>query len=240
MTTRTLDGRNRSAQIIPITAIAAGVALAAAVAFVALGGSNGNGKGNGNGDAGVGVPPVVSPSPSPVVTPAPTPAPTAIPSPAPTAIPSPAPTAIPSPAPTAIPSPAPTDDGSDAMPIKVDLENQNGADVYVDIVDGTGSLVGAQSGTPGDGSSVDWYALQVENLDATTLKLTWSDFGIDNALALYIDESDGGIRLLLVRPEPTEPADAMGFDRELILSFSQPISADEVESFVQDGLDTPG
>ena len=88
--------------------------------------------------------------------------------------------------------------------------------------------------------SVEPYTLEVENLDATTLQLTWVDFPIDNALALYIDESDGGIRLVLVQPEPTGPTDAMGFDRELILSFSEPVSADEVEAFLQDGLDTPG
>jgi hypothetical protein len=32
--------------------------------------------------------------------------------------------------------------------------------------------------------SVDAYTLKVENLDASTLKLTWVDFPIDNALAL--------------------------------------------------------
>ena len=62
----------------------------------------------------------------------------------------------------------------------------------------------------------------------------------DNALALFIDESDGRIRLLLVQPEPTGPTDSIALDRELILSFSQPISADQVESFLQEGLDTPG
>ena len=126
------------------------------------------------------------------------------------------------------------------MPIKVDLANATGADVHVDIVDSTGLLVDARSGTPGDGMSVDSYTLQVENLDATTLKVTWVDFPIDNALALYIDESEGGVRLVLVQPEPTGPTDAMGFDRELILSFSEPVSADDVETFLQDGLDTPG
>ena len=88
--------------------------------------------------------------------------------------------------------------------------------------------------------SVEPYRLQVENLDATTLELTWVDFPIDNALALYIDESEGGLRLVLVQPEPTGTTDAMGFDRVLILSFSEPISADDVDPFLQDGLDTPG
>ena len=75
---------------------------------------------------------------------------------------------------------------------------------------------------------------------STTLKLTWADFPIDNALALYVDEHEGGIRLLLVQPAPTGTTDAMGFDRELILSFSEPISAEGVETIIVEELDTPG
>ena len=208
MTTRMLDRPNRSTQITLLASIAAGVALAATVAFSALGGG-----GNRN-DAPV-VPPIANPSPSP--TPPATPVPVPDETPAPTSDP---------------------DDGSDAMPIKVVLENATGADVYVDIADTTGLLRDARSGTPGDGMSVD--TLVAENIDATTLKLTWVDFPIDNALALYIDEHEGGIRFLLVQPEPSGPTDAMGFDRELILSFAEPISADEVETLLVEGLDTPG
>lgn len=147
--------------------------------------------------------------------------------------------ATPSTAPSVTPSVAPSA-GSDAMPIGVNLTNATNANVRVDIVDRTQLLVGAESGTPGDGMSVEPYTLKVENLDPMTLKLTWVDFGIDNALALFVDKVDGGYRLLLVQPAPTTPADAMGFDRELVLSFSQPISASQVETFLQDGLDVPG
>jgi hypothetical protein len=211
MTTQVQDRRDRSPQITLLAPIAAGVGLAAIVAFTAFGGA-------GRGDDGAVAPPPATPSPS---APAETPAET--------------PVATPSPAVT----PAP-DDGSDAMPITVDIANATGADVRVDIVDHTGLLVDARSGTPGEGMSVDSYTLRVENLDATTLKVTWVDFPIDNALALFIDRSERGVRLVLVQPEPTGPSDAMGFDRELILSFSEPISADAVEGFLQDGLDTPG
>jgi hypothetical protein len=126
------------------------------------------------------------------------------------------------------------------MPIKVDLETENGADVYVDIVDRTGWLVGAESGTPAEGVSVEPYKVVVENVGENTLKLTWSDYPIDNALALYIDEVDGALRLVLVQPEPSGPTDSVGSDRELILSFSSAVSADDVEAIIQDGLDTPG
>jgi hypothetical protein len=143
-------------------------------------------------------------------------------------------------APIGTPIPAPSDGGGDAMPITIDLTNATGADVRVDIVDHTGSLDGATSGTPGDGASVVPYTLLVENVDDRTLRLTWVDLPIDNDLALFIDETATGLRLVLVQPEPTEPSDSMAFDRILDLTFDQPVMADEVEAFLQDGLDTPG
>ena len=112
------------------------------------------------------------------------------------------------------------------MPITVDLANATGAAVYVDIVDHTGLLVDAASGTPGDGASVEGYTLAADNVDAKTLKLTWIDFPIDNGLVLYIDRVDGHLRLLLIQPEPSGTTDAIGFDRELVLTFSQPLSAE--------------
>jgi hypothetical protein len=225
MTTRTLDRGSRSGQIISLSAVVAGVALAAVVAFVATGG----GRGGGNGNGGVGIPPAserpsAPAAPTPVVTPDPTPVVTP----------------APSKAPTPEPTPKPTDDGTDAMPIRVDLETVAGGDVYVDIVDETGFLVGARSGKPAEGQSVGQNELVVENVDATTLNLKWVDYPIENALALYIFEHEGRLRLLLIQPGPTGPTDSIALDRELILSFSQPISADEVESFLQEGLDTPG
>jgi hypothetical protein len=219
MTTRSPDRRNRSNQITLLVSIVGGTILAAVIALTAFGGGGGGGT-----DDPI-LPPVVSPIPSAPSTPVPAPDET------------PAPTPVPAPDETPAPTPDP-DDGSDAMPIKVDLQNATGADVYVDIVDSTGLLVAARSGTPGDGMSVE--GLVAENIDATTLKLTWTDFPIDNALALYVDEHEGGVRLLLVQPEPTGTTDAMGFDRELILSFSQPIPADQVETIIVEGLDTPG
>lgn len=175
MTTRELDRRDRSTQITLLASTAAGVVLAAFVAFTAFGGG-----GQGRGNDGGAVVPTASPSPTaPVKTPEPAAEPTG----------TPVPTAAPSGTPVATPDS--NDGGSDAMPIKVDLQNATGADGHVDIADTTGLLVDAGSGTPGDGMSVEPYTLKVENLDATTLRLTWADFPIDNALPLYIDESDG-------------------------------------------------
>ena len=213
MTTHLLDRHHRSNQITLLVSTVAAALLVVLIALTAFGGGGGT-------DDPV-VPPVTSPSPAAPATPAPAPDETPEPTPVP--------------APSATPDP---DDGADAMPIKVDLENATGADVYVDIVDTTGLLVAARSGTPGDGMSVE--GLVATNVDATTLKLTWTDFPIDNALALYVDEHEGGLRLLLVQPAPSGTTDAMGFDRELILSFSEPIDADGVETVIVEGLDTPG
>ena len=148
----------------------AAIAAGAALVAVVAFAAVGGGRGDGNGQGGIAAPPATAAPPAP--TKAPTPKPTA----------------------------EPTDDGSDAMPIRVDIETVAGGDVHVDIVDSTGYLVGAKSGTPAEGQSVGQYALEVENLDATTLKLSWVDYPIENALALYIDEHDGAIRLLLIQP----------------------------------------
>jgi hypothetical protein len=162
-----------------------------------------------------------SPAPStPVVTPAPvvTPEPTDSPEP--------------------IESPEPTDGGAQEVPTVVDLETADGHDVSVDLGEIVHLLDGAESGHPGEGMSVEPYTLQIENLDERTLKLTWVDFGIDNELTLYRFQ-DGKV-LVMVQPEPSGDVDAMGFDRELILTFTEPVSAGDIEGFVQGGLDTPG
>jgi hypothetical protein len=134
-------------------------------------------------------------------------------------------------------APEPTDDGSD-VPTVIDLQTADGHDVTVDLSEIVHLLDGAESGNPAEGMSVEPYTLKLENLDERTLKLTWVDFGIDNELALYRFQ-DGKV-LVMVQPEPTTDVDAIGFDRELILTFKEPVSADEIEGFLQGGLDTPG
>jgi hypothetical protein len=151
--------------------------------------------------------------------------------PSPSATPSP--TAKPTAALTSAPPEAP---GRDAIPLTVDLANETNDEVSVDIADNSGLLVDARSGIPAGGVSVDSYVLKVENVDARTLRLTWSDYAIPNALALYIDES--ARRFMLVQPEPRGDVDAMAHNRVLILTFSEPISADNIEAILQDGLDT--
>ena len=162
---------------------------------------------------------------------------------APTEPPAPAPTAVPAPntqAP-ATPAPVPSEDpGSDLMPIRVELDSTTGQDVYVDILDRTGSIKAATTGQPGDEATVEPYTVEVENIDARTLRLSWTDYPIDNALSLVVDQAGAGVRFVLVQPAPSGPADAMGEGRILELTFDRDISAALVESFLQEGLDTPG
>jgi hypothetical protein len=215
------------------------------VSIVALGGVGGHGAAGG-----VVVPPPTSSSPTPIdaAEPPAAAAPSIMTGPGATAAPTARPTApvVSAPPATSVPatSPRPTSTpeqgGRDAMPITVDLANATGAAVHVDIVDRTGLLVDAASGTPGDGASVEGYTLAADNVDAKTLKLTWIDYPIDSGLILSIDRIDGHLRLLLIQPEPSGTTDAIGFDRELVLTFSQPVPAGSVETFLQGGLDTPG
>ena len=151
---------------------------------------------------------------------------------------SPEPSCAPVVTPAPVATPDPTDGGDDAMPITVDLETADGHDVHVDIVDRYGLLESAESGHPAEGMSVEPYTLEIENLDDRTLRLTWVDFAIDNALALHFFQ-DGKV-LVMVQPEPDGAVDATGHDRALILTFDEPIHADDIEGFLQGGLDTPG
>ena len=162
---------------------------------------------------------------------------------APTEPPAPAPTAVPAPntqAP-ATPAPVPSEEpGTDLLPIRVELDSTTGQDVYVDILDRSGFLKAATTGQPGDGATVEPYTVQVENIDPRTLRLSWTDYPIDNALSLFVDPAGAGLRFVLVQPAPSGPADAMGEGRILELTFDRDISAAQVESFLQEGLDTPG
>ena len=106
--------------------------------------------------------------------------------------------------------------------------------VTVDVTDASQSLIGAVSGTPGDGASVAAYTLAVTNVTPTTLRLTWVGGPCDSANSLSIDAAHH--RLLLVQRECA--GDAIATDRVLDLEFAMPITASEIEASLQDGLDT--
>jgi hypothetical protein len=161
-------------------------------------------------------------------------------SPAPSDRPSPSPAAPPvaTPAPAGPSAPVATPVPVDAMPISVVLDTLGTGHVSIDIVDDMFGVESAETGTPSGSASAEMYALQVENIDERTLRLTWVDRPGDNALALFVDRDAG--RIVLVQPEHDTDGDSIVLDRVLILTFRDAIDAAGMETFVQDGLDTPG
>jgi hypothetical protein len=153
-------------------------------------------------------------------------------SPSPSVVPSAPASVAPSPKPSATPSVAPSDVPADG-PIVVKLDVATPHDVSVVINDETGRLVKASSGRAGDGMSVRWYTMAVENVNAETLRLTWSGYSVDDELELRVHEVDGKIALSLVQAGPLPNTDALGADRVLVLEFDRPVSAEDVVTSVE-------
>lgn len=144
------------------------------------------------------------------------------------------------PGPTAEPTatPEPTEEPSDGI-FEVDLNTPDNHDVTVTVDDATGSLSDVVSGNPGDGMSVRWFDMKVENVDPNTLRLTWVGLPLDQDVKLFVETSgDGKLRLRMVQPGPPLNSDAIGFDRIISLTFDRPVSADDVLPTIQEGLET--
>ena len=163
----------------------------------------------------------------------PAPMPTPAPSVEPSVQPTPPPTAAPTTPPSAEPSIPPADGAFD-----VDLENLTAHDVSITIDDETGSVVSAGSGTPGDGMSVRWFDVHVENIDADTLRIVWVGLPRDEVVRLGVSTVDGKVRLRFVQDGPPADSDAIGFDRILELTFAAPVRSEDVLTSVQESLDT--
>ena len=106
---------------------------------------------------------------------------------------------------------------------RVDLDVATTHDVRVTVVDDGGSLVGIKSGHAGDGMSVRWFDLKVENVDSSTLRLTWIGFAADDESVLNVGENDGRVQLALSVAGPPPNSDATGYDRVLILEFDHDV-----------------
>ena len=118
----------------------------------------------------------------------------------------------------------------DGVAEELTLKANDGSTVTVDVTDASSSLIGASTGTPGDGASVEAYTLVVTNASPTMLRLTWVGGPCDSANSLSIDATRH--QFLLVQPEC--PGDATVTDRVLNLEFATPIQASDVEAFLQD------
>jgi len=130
-----------------------------------------------------------------------------------------------SPIPSSSPNPSPT--GPASAGILVDLVVAAGQPQTVDVIDESGRLLEATSGSPtGDGQSFPSDAVEVTNIDATTLQLGWAGFPCRTDHELRIG-SDPRL-MTLVRPPCEGVTDSIGLDRILILRFSEPIVAAEV------------
>ncbi len=154
----------------------------------------------------------------------------------PTAVPSVPPIVEPSappPSPSIPPSTPPADGG-----FGVDLENLTDHDVSVVIDDETGSIVDAESGTPGDGMSVRWFDVKVENIDAETLRVVWVGLARDEVIHLGVSRGDGKIRLRFVQDGPPLNSDATGYDRILELRFDAPVRSEDVLAAIEESTDT--
>ena len=144
----------------------------------------------------------------------------------------------PAPSVPANPAPSVDPDGEPDNVTTVDLDVATDHDVRVTVVDDGGSLVGIKSGHAGDGMSVRWFDLKVENVDSSTLRLTWIGFAADDESVLNVGENDGRVQLALSVAGPPPNSDATGYDRVLILEFDHDVSAADVTSTVQEGFDT--
>ena len=154
----------------------------------------------------------------------PTPAPA---TPVPTLAPTPAPTVVPS----KQPSPAPSQQADGVF--SIDLEDPIGHAVTLDVKDETGTIVKVRSGKPGDGMSVRWGTVKVENVDAQTLRIVWVGLPRDEAVALGVTNASDKVRLQFTQAAPPPYSDAMGVDRMVYLEFAAPVRAEDVEAAIR-------
>lgn len=129
----------------------------------------------------------------------------------------------PSPSQPASVSPRPTSGIASASTFVVQLTVPEGQPQTVAVSDRSGLIVEATTGTPESGQSFPSDAVEVTNLDATTLQLGWAGFPCQTDHTLTI-ESDGRT-MTLERPACSGVTDSIGVDRILVLRFSAPVAA---------------
>jgi hypothetical protein len=154
-------------------------------------------------------------------------------SPAPSAAPS-APVASPDVTPAPVVTPAPSEPAASPSPTQgldgwqIPLDVALGHDIVVAISDRGGLLVDGTTGKGADGMSVRWGQAIVENLDPHTISVTWAGYPQDETIGLLVKAQDDGVLLRFGQNMPYPNTDAMGADRVLVLTFDEPIAADDV------------
>lgn len=152
-----------------------------------------------------------------------------------TGSPAPSPSEFPGSTPSAKPSVQPSAGPTSPSGVfNVDLDIATAHDVSVIITDATASVVGASSGRAGDGMSVRWHDVAVENVDDSTLRITWVGLPVDDIIRLSVTREGDGIHLGFVETLPYPDSDAMGADRVLIVAFDSLVEADDVTASFPD------
>jgi hypothetical protein len=142
----------------------------------------------------------------------------------PVATPSPTPSQAPSGSAPASPRPSP----SSPTAISVDLIGDAGAYATVDVIDLSGTLVGAVSGSPGDGVT---DSVRVTGLAAnpSIITLRWNGAPCDTTFLLTI-QPDG---LTVTIENPACQGDALGISHALVLTFDHPVDPATVDVTVR-------
>ena len=145
--------------------------------------------------------------------------------------PSVAPRPVPTPVAPSDPAPTPTPDPTDAPngEFAFDLDVIDPHDVSVVVKDRSSRVVGASSGKAGDGMSVRWNDIEIVNLDADTLKVTFVGFPQDETIDIDFAVAAGdGFNLTVTQKLPLPNTDALGADRVVVLDFNQDVDAGDV------------
>jgi hypothetical protein len=142
--------------------------------------------------------------------------------------PSASPTASVAPQASASPVPSPVASPSSTV-IRVDLVDDIGGQAFVEVTDGSGTLVTARSGQQSEGSEPA-TSIGVANPpnDPASIVLTWVGCPSDTRHVLTI-APDGRTMTL---DQPVCQGDTVGVARVLVLTFADPVPAGEVQATV--------
>jgi hypothetical protein len=156
---------------------------------------------------------VVAPSPSsPVSTPVPTKAP-------------------PSSAPST-PSPVPTQTPSVVTKITLDVPDDH--EVIAAVQDPDGIVDAVRTGRAAEGMSVRWHGIKAENLDDRTIRFTWVGLPQDEQVDVAIAKNGGNVSVRIVQGGPYANTDTLGADRMLVVAFTSPVRAADIDTEVLD------
>ncbi len=92
--------------------------------------------------------------------------------------------------------------------------------------DATGTVTAVTSGRTGDGMSVRWGDVIVQNVSSTVVRVTWVCLGQDDTIRIALVEDRDGYARSIDQKAPPANSDAIGFDRVIDIEFDGDLSAD--------------